>query len=157
MSGPASRLTLALREEIGKLDEFIGLLESEQALLKAGQTEALIPLIDKKNALATALGELAQTREAALSGMNLPDGRSGMEIWLATTEGQACRAEWSRLLDLTRKARDLNETNGKLIGLHLSHNQQAFAALMGAADRAMTYGPDGQQQTGLGGRILGKA
>lgn len=59
--------------------------------------------------------------------------------------------------DLVSEARALNEANGKLIGLHMQHNQQALAVLMAAADNAATYGPDGQQQSGLGSRILGKA
>lgn len=59
--------------------------------------------------------------------------------------------------DLVSEARALNEANGKLIGLCLQHNQQALGALLDAADKATTYGPDGQQQAGLGSRILGKA
>jgi flagellar biosynthesis/type III secretory pathway chaperone len=59
--------------------------------------------------------------------------------------------------DLVSEARALNEANGKLIGLYMQNNQQALGALLGAADKATTYGPDGQQQAGLGSRILGKA
>jgi flagellar biosynthesis/type III secretory pathway chaperone len=61
------------------------------------------------------------------------------------------------LLRLAAAARAINETNGTLISLHVQRNQQAFTALMAAANQVMTYGPDGQQQTGIGGRILGTA
>lgn len=59
--------------------------------------------------------------------------------------------------DLASEARTLNEANGKLIALRLQHNRQALNVLMTAADAVATYGPDGQQQAGLGGRILGSA
>lgn len=63
----------------------------------------------------------------------------------------------SQYRELVTAARTLNEANGKLIGLRMQHNQQALSALLEAADQATTYGPDGQQQAGLGSRILGKA
>ena len=59
--------------------------------------------------------------------------------------------------ELVSAARALNEANGKLIALYMQNNQQALSALLEAADKATTYGPDGQQQAGLGSRILGKA
>lgn len=157
MSAPLPPLAQTLVEEIGRLEAFIALLEREQALLETGETEALHPLIEQKNALAGALAEFDRSRERALAQLGLPAGRAGIEAWLASEAGAPYQAKWQRLLELAQRARDLNETNGKLIQLHLSHHQQAFAALMSAANQITTYGPDGQQQGGLGGRILGKA
>lgn len=65
--------------------------------------------------------------------------------------------EAGRCRDLAEEARALNEANGKLIALRLQHNQQSLNVLLAAESAATTYGPDGQQQSGLGGRILGKA
>ncbi len=59
--------------------------------------------------------------------------------------------------ELVSAAGALNEANGKLIALRLQHNQQALNVLLAAANTAATYGPDGQQQSGVGSRILGKA
>lgn len=146
-----------LDEEVGRLREFIALLRREQELLKAGDTETLLPLVETKTDLANRLGALAQGREGFLSRQGLPAGRAGMEAWLEARGTAAQRTSWRTLLELAAEARTLNELNGKLIGLHMRNNQQAFAALMSATDRAMTYGPDGQQQAGLGGRILGTA
>lgn len=154
----AVRLDLALAEEVGKLREFIGLLKREQDFLKRGDTEALLPLIDDKTALANALASYAQSRESQLSRLGLAAGRTGMESWFTQHDKTGKLSEiWQTLLELAAEARNLNITNGKLIGLHMQHNQQAFTALMRATNRAMTYGPDGQQQAGLGGRILGTA
>lgn len=148
---------MVLDEEIGKLKEFIGLLQREQELLKRADTESLLPLIESKTALANALAALAQERENQLVRLGLGGGRAGMGAWLNRQGNDVHRRAWQTLLELAAEARALNTTNGKLIGLHMQHNQQAFTALMSATNRAMTYGPDGQQQTGLGGRILGTA
>ncbi|MCX8086968.1 MAG: flagellar protein FlgN [Rhodocyclaceae bacterium] len=157
MPAPLPPLAQTLEDEIGRLEAFIALLQREQSLLEKGETEALLPLIEQKNALAGALAGFDRSREHALARLGLPAGRAGMEAWLASQEGAPYQAQWERLLELAQRARDLNETNGRLIQLHLSHHQQALAALMNAANQITTYGPDGQQQGGLGGRILGKA
>lgn len=66
-------------------------------------------------------------------------------------------AEAEALRGLATEARELNDTNGKLIAVLLQRNQQALNVLLAAADNAATYGRDGQPQTGLGSRSLGKA
>jgi flagellar biosynthesis protein FlgN len=155
---PARQPGAALDEEISKLKEFIGLLEREQDLLKQGDTESLLPLIETKTNQANSLGAFAQARADQLKQLGLDSGRAGMDAWLARNDPDGkLRASWQSLLALAAQARNLNILNGKLIGLHMQHNQQAFTALMNASNRAMTYGPDGQQQVGLGGRILGTA
>jgi flagella synthesis protein FlgN len=148
---------IKLDDEVGQLRVFISLLQREQDFLKRGDTESLLPLIESKTALANALSAFAQAREHELARLGLGSGRTGMNAWLSRHGNDALRRTWQTLLELATEARELNTTNGKLIGLHMQHNQQAFTALMNAANRAMTYGPDGQQQTGLGGRILGTA
>ncbi|MDO9601326.1 MAG: flagellar protein FlgN [Rhodocyclaceae bacterium] len=127
-----------LRTEISRLGEFIDLLQREQALLIQGDTEALLLLSENKTALANTLAALAQERACEMV-------------------SDPISPAWQKLLELAAKARDLNATNGQLISLHMQNNQQALAVLMNAANRAMTYGPDGQQTAGLGGRILGSA
>ncbi len=153
----SSTLGDTLGAEVSKLNEFIVLLKREQDFLKAGDTESLLPLIDTKTLLSNTLASYATVREATLRQLGLQTGRGGMEDWLQHHGQAPQRKAWQTLLALAREARELNILNGKLIGLHMSHNQQAFNALMGATDRAMTYGPDGQQHNGGGGRILGKA
>ncbi len=153
----SSTLGDTLGAEISKLKEFIVLLQREQDFLKAGDTESLLPLIETKTTLSNALAGFSVARETALQQLGLASGRSGMGAWLDRHGQPAQRQAWQTLLNLASEARELNVLNGKLIGLHMSHNQQAFNALMRATDRAMTYGPDGQQQTGGGGRILGTA
>jgi flagella synthesis protein FlgN len=146
-----------LGAELAKVREFLALLEREQTLLTRADTEALLPLIDTKSALSSELAEFSLARESHLQALQLPPGRTGVQAWLDRNGSPIERNSWQELLGLAAKVRVLNETNGKLITLHMQKNQQAFNALMMAANRAMTYGPDGQQQTALGGRILGTA
>lgn len=146
-----------LDEEITKLREFIAILEREQELLAHADIEALMPLIDAKTGMANTLTALSRERDDCLARIGLSGNRAGMEAWLSKSGSDRQRQGWQELLHLAATARAINETNGKLINLHAQRNQQAFAALMSAANRAMTYGPDGQQQTGFGSRILGTA
>ncbi|WP_126444162.1 flagella synthesis protein FlgN [Sulfuricystis multivorans] len=66
-------------------------------------------------------------------------------------------AEAEALRGLATEARELNETNGKLIALHLQRNQQALNVLRAAADNATVYGRDGQPRQGGVSHSLGKA
>jgi flagella synthesis protein FlgN len=150
-------LAKLLSEELAILRNFVDLLGREQDLLAKGAAEPLTALASEKSVMATALAQLAAAREAELGRLGLPCGRAGMDAWLDATGAATDQVDWQRLLILAAKARALNETNGKLIGLHLNNNQQALNVLMGAVDRAVTYGPDGQQKTGSGGRSLGSA
>lgn len=76
---------------------------------------------------------------------------------LAERLNRISASEAAQYRDLVSSASALNEANGKLIALRLQHNQQALNVLMAAANATSTYGPDGQQQSSGGGRILGKA
>lgn len=146
-----------LDRETESLKAFIDLLHREQGMLTHGETESLLPLVGEKNALAGELAGFARQREAALRELGLPGGRAGMSAWLERGGDARQRQAWDAMLALAGEARALNETNGRLIGLHMQHNQKALNALLGAADLAATYGPDGQQQSGVGGRSLGSA
>jgi flagellar biosynthesis protein FlgN len=156
-ANPTAIIGQLMGDEIASLQDFVRLLRREQELLKQNDSEELLALIASKNELTNKLGELAQAREKQLMLLGLPTGRAGVNAWLDHHASEADHHAWKRLLELTGDARDLNAINGKLIGLHMQHNQQALDALLAATDKASTYGPDGQQQSGLGSRILGKA
>lgn len=147
----------ALGAEISTFREFVDLLQREQMLLQAANTEGLIPLADVKARLADRLGEHSHTRITVLERLGYPGDRTGMSRWLAEGGTPTDQNAWQTLQALAREAKSLNELNGKLIGLHMSRTQQAFTALMNASERAMTYGPNGHAQAGLGRRIIGKA
>lgn len=144
-------------QELGFLQSFVALLRQEQTLLTQGDAARVAELVEEKSALAAKLAALAGTRESDLAERKLPAGRAGMAAWIASPDGASSRRRWEQLLVLAAEAKLINETNGKLIGLHLQHNQQALNILMAAANQAATYGPDGQQKNATGGRSLGSA
>jgi flagella synthesis protein FlgN len=146
-----------LDREFRALQTFVTLLRREQTLLEEGSTESLAALAEEKLRAAAELTDFSASRDSKLIHSGLRPGRAGMEAWTATAAGAGYREQWRELLELTAEARALNETNGKLIGIRLQNNQQALSILMAAADQAVTYGPDGQQHTGPGGRSLGRA
>ncbi len=154
---PVEPQTLAtlLSRELRALESFVVLLQREQSLLSAGDTEAVTTLAAEKSRAAGELGQLAASRDSHLVRMQLPAGRSGMDNWTASDAGTASLQDWKQLLQLAAEARTLNEANGQLIALHLKHYQQGISVLMAAVDRTATYGPDGQPRLGVGGRSLG--
>lgn len=146
-----------LDREYRALQGFVTLLRREQALLEAGTTDSLAALAEEKLKAATELADFSATRDSKLIHSGLQPGRAGMDAWTTTPAGAGYRQQWQQLLALTAEARGLNDTNGQLINIRMQNNQQALSILMAAADQAVTYGPDGQQQTGGGGRSLGSA
>lgn len=157
---PASSIALAdlLESEAREAAAFVELLKKEQAMLVDGNVEGLLPLIDQKSAFTARLGDLADAREKIINQAGAGSGRSGMETYLSRRPAdKALRSRWEALLAVASEAQALNQTNGKLIRLHLQHNQQAMHALMAAANQATTYGPDGHQRPAGSGRFLGSA
>lgn len=156
---PSDRLIeQQLTEELAELQRFSTLLASEQEILAKGEADKLPPVVEQKSVLAGRLSKLLADRERALIQAGFAIGREGMEAWLAHhPQPDSLREKWRGLLELAAKARSQQETNGKLIAIQLQYNQQAIAALMSASGRTLTYGPDGQQRIGGGGRTLGSA
>lgn len=156
---PGSRPDALLAEELKALQAFSDILQREQLALTEGKTAALAALVEEKSAKAAELTRLLVAREQALAAAGFQKGREGMEAWLGRLPPtDPSHDRWRTLLKLTLEVRNQNELNGKLINLHLQNNQQALTALLAATERAMTYGPDGQQQAPAGGgRTLGVA
>lgn len=152
-------MAATLDEETREVRGFVELLQQEQALLTAGdKRDALMSLAETKTRYIGRLEALSARREQLLTIAGKAKGRAGMEAWMAAVPANhPGRARWQELLSLAAEAKNLNETNGKLIGVHWAHNQAALTTLMSAANRAMVYGPDGQQRSGGSGRSFGKA
>ncbi|MFN3884241.1 MAG: flagella synthesis protein FlgN [Rhodocyclaceae bacterium] len=109
-------------------------------------------------ALQAFIGLLRREREALIAGDIETLAALLPEKTALTERLNGIPAEEARhLRELAAEARQLNETNGKLIAVHLRRNQQALNVLLAAADHVATYGRDGQQHRGVGSRSLGKA
>ncbi len=126
-------------------------LEQEQDILLEHKLESLQLLAEHKNTLVeqidALLAQLPNSSEAKealvdklIGALNLTKHRGG-ELWQETK-------------DLMADCRALNETNGATISLLQEHNGQALALLFGQRCDRVCYGPDGQNQTGAGDRLL---
>ena len=150
-----------LKAELAAVNRFIDILQQEQTALVSADVDTLLPLSDSKTKQADELRLLAQQRVDQLIQAGFSGNREGMDAWLAeqpTAGRNDMKKVWDDLLQAGRTAQRLNETNGKLIEIHLQHNQQALSALASAANQSGVYGKDGQPHTTIpsSSRTLGK-
>jgi len=114
---------------------FVALLEREEDALVRGNLDSLATLTPDK-ASQCALLEQFETRRIA-SGQSAADD----PVWL-------------EILDLARRARDLNRTNGIMLQQRSRLAESALRVLLGSARESATYGPDGMMQSRAGMRGL---
>lgn len=148
----------AFAAEYAALVNFVALLEREQQMLVENHTDQLQELSEKKTADAMRLSGIAEARHSMIE-KNLPQlaGRdtSKLDSWLAK-HSQKGLAVWQEIRALTKRAQQLNRTNGELIQMKLRHNQQSLAVLTGTVNKPNLYGPNGQSSFSAGsGRTLG--
>ncbi|ANQ85906.1 putative flagellar synthesis chaperone [Azoarcus olearius] len=149
------RLALLIEAEAIQLREFVALLEHEEALLVAGDTDALLTLTKDKTDRYRQLQRLADDKALHLGRL----GRSNADASIRELCAGLPRvlARWDEVLELARNARERNTLNGKLITERMQHNQAALSVLLSAANHPQLYDAAGQTRPTGGGRILGSA
>jgi flagella synthesis protein FlgN len=151
----ASHLLAVLTAEHSALLDFVTLLEHEQGMLVENLSDQLLGLSEKKSSCALDLNKLAQARLALLQEYIPQLGVETIQVWLGAHSPEGL-AIWQKTLDLAKRSRQLNLTNGELIQMKLRHNQQSLVVLSNAVNKANLYGPDGQPNFSPGsGRSLG--
>lgn len=146
-----------IKAEADLASAFVIVLEEEQEVLKAGNPDALAAMADRKSALIGRLNPQSAARNQVLHGAGLPNDRPGMEAWLRNhPKDAATRREWERLLEVTRRAHELNRVNGELIRLRQQHNAETLDALLPGL-RQDVYSPEGQTTPLTGRRIIDSA
>lgn len=145
-------LSELLAGELAELKRFCVLLDEERKVLTGAQADRLADIANEKSSLAAQIGRRESHRDAMLAKKGLPKGRPGIDAWLASLPNpEAERTRWQELLELAARARDENQTNGRLIGLLLRQNEEAISLLVsGGADSV--YGNDGQTRRGSDGK-----
>lgn len=143
-----------LQEELSTARTLLNLLKEEQAQLIAADIDALTALTEEKTRLVTRMSELATERHDALSASGFAASEAGMQAWLENRQPEELRKAWLALLELARAAKEINRSNGLLIGKHLNRNQSALNALKGGPQGQALYGPNGQSSVTAGGRGL---
>lgn len=147
-----------LGQEGELVSRFIAALGEEQEALKVGDIAPLPDINARKGELAAELNALESRRNAWLKSCGHTGDRAGMDNWLAGHPGDGSVARgWEKLLELAARARELNNLNGRLIGLRLAATNQALDALAGNQRQAGLYGRDGQSAPLTGSRVIDAA
>lgn len=149
-TGPAHKL----HEENRTARMLLELLKKEQSQLVAADIDALTSLTEEKNRLVSRMSELATERHAALAAAGFAATEQGMQAWLDSLQPPTARQSWKELLEVAQAAKEINRSNGLLIGKHLARNQGALNVLKGGPQGQALYGPNGQSSVTPAGRGL---
>ena len=153
-----SAVAAILEQEIEHISRFVAVLNSEQEILKQGQTEGLPEFAQQKTALAEQLNTLEQKRLTALGLADNPNSKGQMESWLAEHLTETVAAvNWQNLLNLAREAKALNEINSQLVEMHLRRTVESLAVLTNQGEKQPLYGASGQAMATTGSRIVDSA
>jgi flagellar biosynthesis protein FlgN len=157
MISPAARTRFAhqVENELATLERFEALLRREQALLVAGDTEALIALTPQKTELHQQLQRQHDQLVQLLGHERVAIDADAVRSFCADLPDT--RARWERILELGTEVRALNELNGKLILERMQSNQAALSALLAAAGQPALYDAEGAARPTGRGRHLGSA
>lgn len=145
-----------IESEVHALAAFVGILQTEQEQLKAGETGNLVALVASKDALVKELIEISRKREAALAAAGVAIDSNGLRRW-AASGGPSAEESLGRLLALAREAREMNDLNGQLVALRLAHTRAALNALSPNASEPGLYGSSGQTTPPTGYRLIDSA
>jgi flagellar biosynthesis protein FlgN len=151
-STATGQLNSQLKDERCAMRAFVTLLEQEQQILLGTDIDALLELVDKKNAVIADIVRLSQARRLSFSAS---DTESKSEDALRLIAPDALPV-WREIRQLAARSQHLNQTNGQLIQTRLRQNQQTLTVLHNAADSVSLYGSDGQPNLPSAGRTLGK-
>ncbi|HEX7641005.1 MAG TPA: flagellar protein FlgN [Burkholderiaceae bacterium] len=142
----------SLKNEIALTAELIGILKDEQAHLVAADVNGLVAITEQKSRVVSAISTVTTQRYSRLAQAGYKAMEGGMRAWFDNTaHDPESDNDWAELLKLAQEVKSLNNTNGILIGKHLTYNQGALNILRGTKATGF-YGPDGQATTKVQGR-----
>lgn len=138
-----------------ELIEFVSLLEEEQRALTSSKVEGklIADLASRKSAKLIAIDKLDEVRRKVQSMQGYPDGREGARQ--AAKEG-GCSDLWDAIMNLTDRAKNLNELNGIQVHMHIEQNRRLMA-FVSKTNAPSLYGRDGKSQRKSLGAISTKA
>jgi flagellar biosynthesis/type III secretory pathway chaperone len=153
----AAALAAAVRSERAGAQALLEVLGAERELLARSDTDAVAALTVRKRELLLHIAQLADHRKRLLQAARATPDRSGMQAVLEVVNpDDPLHTEWRSLLDITERARHLNNENGAFIEAGMRANQQALSVLISAASGG-TYGPGGHTLSPVTSRTLASA
>lgn len=153
-----TELASVTTQETVLLSEFIKLLEQEQDVLKRADVAALPGIGQQKVELVDKLNALESARSKILPRQSGETEKAAMTRWLANKPSdQVAAANWKKLMELARRAKQLHEFNAQLINLHLQQTGELLSILTQQSQKTPLYGSDGQAASSTGSRIVDSA
>lgn len=145
----------SLGEELTAANRLLQLLAQEQSHLVDADVEGLSRLTGEKASIVARMTDLAKRRHRALAAAGFEADESGMPGWLNSPAASAgANQSWTQLLNIAQQAKELNRTNGLMIGQQIARNQSALNILHGNQQGGAIYGPNGQSSSQPGSRRL---
>ncbi|MBL8444185.1 MAG: flagellar protein FlgN [Zoogloeaceae bacterium] len=149
------KIAILIDGERALMRRFVDVLEHEESLLVAGETDALLALVREKSEIYQLLQRQHDGRALLLGRLRLGNNDAAVRSLCASMPDTLLR--WEEVLALAREARERNSLNGKLIIERMHNNQAALSVLLSATDQPQLYGADGSTRPTGGGRHLGSA
>lgn len=129
----------AIAEELDAMQLLLSLLGQERVSLAQGKADGLAELAAEKTEVVAVLLRCADQRARLLRNAGAAHGATGLEHILGSD--QAARSIWSSLLDVAKRAAELNAGNSYLVDQQLARVDRAIVAIRGP--RRLLYGSDG--------------
>ena len=149
------RIAILIDGERALMRRIVDILEQEESLLIAGETDALLSLVKEKTEVYHLIQRHHDNRALLLARLGLQNNSGAIRQLCASMPDTLAR--WDEVVELARQAQARNNINGQLITERMHNNQAALSVLLTAADQPQLYGADGSTRPTGGGRILGSA
>jgi flagellar biosynthesis/type III secretory pathway chaperone len=150
-------LTRMLAEESGLLGELETILQQETEVLRGEDAAAIQRIGGNRHRCVDTLSRLDAERNAACQMLSFGSGRGALDRlfdWADPSTG--LHTKWLSNLELARRCKTLNDTNGAIVAAKLNRVQQLLGKLRGSAAPPV-YSSKGARYAGLGLRDLGHA
>ncbi|MFZ6672372.1 flagella synthesis protein FlgN [Undibacterium sp. Xuan67W] len=145
VSAKLPQLNQSLQNELSAMTSLTEILKLEQAALIEGHVNDLNEFTKRKGLCIAQVAELEKIRSTHLEEMGFSSDLNGINAFLAQAPAETTIADnWTQLLAIAEKAKEINRTNGILINRQLMRNQGALNVLQQSNPAGAMYGPNGQ-------------
>lgn len=135
-------------------------LKEEEALLKIAKSiEKVSVIAAQKQGIVTQLNQFTKQLEKILNTQQLSAASEDMLRYIEIAKDAGfdiveTQRTWLKLLELSKKCRELNERNGACLTLLARHTQRSLNILKGKTNTVNTYSQDGSTETDLSTHAL---
>jgi len=137
VADPAGELLRLLGRQVEALEDFARALDAEREALVGRDADALAACAGRKSEAVAVVESLEQQRR------RIAPSLADMEAYASSAR---VAERWERLLELTRRCREVNDANGRMIRRQRTRVDAALGLLRGQRSAEPgVYGPDGER------------